>query len=265
MVPAICDNGLDTVFTVQSFACGLHAAHDGFIINQPAVALSRGKQPFAAASLWTGGEAKSFGPESLGIDWRAERNYLVGMTGDSTVAGLRKLFTAGGLPELGPGPRQGVLPPDQLEESLKTLLSKAELSRTNSDLVRALVLLWHDRLDGAHAIAQGIENADGSFVHGIVHRREPEYSNARYWFRLVGSHGAFPQIADEVSRLLESSRSSGLAKELIPKNQWDPFVFIDLCANAAGKSPTDAQVKLLREIQGIESEALLEHLLAGGA
>ncbi|HWY75415.1 MAG TPA: hypothetical protein VN281_07355, partial [Verrucomicrobiae bacterium] len=78
------------------------------------------------------------------------------MTGDSTVAGLRKLFTAGGLPELGPGPRQGVLPPDQLEESLKTLLSKAELSRTNCDLVRALVLLWHDRLDAAHAIAQGI-------------------------------------------------------------------------------------------------------------
>ncbi|HWY78625.1 MAG TPA: hypothetical protein VN281_23625, partial [Verrucomicrobiae bacterium] len=78
-------------------------------------------------------------------------------------------------------------------------------------------------------------------------------------------HGAFPQISDEVSRLLESSRGSGLAKELIPKNQWDPFAFIDLCENAAGKSPSDEHVKLLREIQGIESEALLEYLLAGGA
>jgi hypothetical protein len=186
------------------------------------------------------------------------------MTGASTVAGIRELLTAAGLPELGPGPRQGVLPHDRLEDSLKTLLSKAELSPTNGDLVRALVLLWHDRLDPAHAIAQGIENADGSFVHGIVHRREPDYSNARYWFRRVGSHGAFPKIADGVARLLESNHAAGLKKELVPKNQWDPFAFIDLCEKVAGKSPTDEQVKLLREIQGIESEVLFEYFLAGG-
>lgn len=191
---------------------------------------------------------------------------LPGMKGESKVAGFRELLTVAGLPELGPGPRPGILPHDRIEETLNKLSSNAGLSRTNADLVRALVLLWHDRLDPAHAIAQGIEDADGGFVHGIVHRREPDYSNARYWFRRVGSHGSFPQIAVEVSRLLQSSRSeNGLAKELIAKNQWDPFAFIDLCEEAAGKPPSDERVQLLQQIQGIESEVLLEYLVGGGS
>jgi|SRR5581483_6599697 hypothetical protein len=186
------------------------------------------------------------------------------MTGHSNLAGFQDLLAAGGLPELGPGPRKEVLPHEQLEPPLEKLLSVAGLSSTASDLVRALILLWHDRLDAAHNIAQGIENADGSFVHGIVHRREPDYSNARYWFRHVGSHDSFPKIADGVARLLQSGRGEKLSKELISKGEWDPFAFIDLCESAARKPPSDDQVKLLREVQGIESEVLLEHFLATG-
>ena len=199
------------------------------------------------------------------FECRRNQPYSTGMSVDSTFAEFRELLTAGGLPELGPGPRQNVLPHDRLEKSLEKLLSQARLSSTASELVRALVLLWHDRLDAAHEIAQGIENPDGSFVHGIVHRREPDYSNAGYWFRRVGSHGAFPRIADGTARLLETGRGGGLQKEMIPKGQWDPFAFIDLCERAAGKPASDDQVKLLRQIQGVESEALLEYFLKNRA
>jgi len=182
------------------------------------------------------------------------------MASDSITAALRDFLAAGGLPELGPGPRKGVLSQDHLEKPLDELLSDAGLSARTSDLVRALILLWHDRIDAAHSIAQGIEDSNGSFVHGIVHRREPDYSNARYWFRRVGSHEAFPKIAEGVERLLASVRGK-LGKELISRGQWDAFAFIDVCERAADRASSDEQVKLLREIQGIESEVLLDHFL----
>jgi len=49
------------------------------------------------------------------------------------------------------------------------------------------VWLMHDFLDESHTISQGIATSSGSFWHGIMHRREGDFSNAKYWFRKVGS------------------------------------------------------------------------------
>ncbi|MDB6017431.1 MAG: hypothetical protein JWR19_1920 [Pedosphaera sp.] len=183
------------------------------------------------------------------------------MTGKANLAGFEKYFATGGLPELGPGPRREVLPHEQLDKPLEKLLAETPLPTTARDLIRALILLWHDRLDAAHAIAQGIEDADGSFVHGIVHRRQRDYGNAKYWFRRVGSHPAFPQIADRVGELPSVENNGALRDELIPHSEWDAFAFIDWCEKSASKPATDPQVKLLRMIQGIESQVLLEYFL----
>jgi hypothetical protein len=42
--------------------------------------------------------------------------------------------------------------------------------------------LWHDFLDEAHKIAQDDESAEGSWLHAIVHRREGDFSNSKYWY-----------------------------------------------------------------------------------
>lgn len=187
---------------------------------------------------------------------------LATMNENNASAGLTDLLKAGGLPELGPGPRAAVLPAKELSQRLDELLMDTKISDRSGELVRGLVLLWHDHFEMAHEIAQAIENTDGSFLHGILHRREPDYGNATYWFRRVGQHESFPDIARRASELLKSQNKATIAKQLIRNDEWNPYGFIGLCEKAAGKSASDGMVQVLKEIQGIETEVLLAHWMA---
>jgi len=55
--------------------------------------------------------------------------------------------------------------------------------------------LFVDELDRSHAISQDMHDATGSFWHGIMHRREGDFSNSHYWFRKAGKHPAMAAIA----------------------------------------------------------------------
>jgi hypothetical protein len=169
---------------------------------------------------------------------------------------LKKLLATPDLPEIGPGPRAGVRSPADLTRELDTIAERLQVSDRQRHLLRALILLWHDHLESAHTIAQDIDDADGAFVHGIMHRREPDYVNARYWFRRVGQHPAFQQIGSRVSTRLGSPNESKFQKMLAPEGRWDAFAFIDACEQA-GRGSKEAN-QTLRGIQGIESEVLLE-------
>src|SRR4051812_18805083 len=52
----------------------------------------------------------------------------------------------------------------------------------------AALHLWFDDLDGSHRISQDLPTPEGSAWHGIMHRREGDFWNSKYWFRRVGSH-----------------------------------------------------------------------------
>ncbi|MCW5556224.1 MAG: hypothetical protein KIS67_29255 [Verrucomicrobiae bacterium] len=160
--------------------------------------------------------------------------------------------------ELGPGPRESVHSAKKLEAAMAGDFASSKLPPAAQQLIRALVLLWHDHLDASHTISQGIESPDGSLVHAIMHRREPDYWNATYWWRRVGQHPCFPELARRVADLLKARNESQLARKLIPNGNWDAFAFVDACAAAADKH-TNAQ--LLREIQQIETEVALDHFL----
>jgi len=170
------------------------------------------------------------------------------------LASIEPLLATPFPPSLGPDRRSGVLDQNALNEKLDAALRATKLSRENQQLVRALLLLWHDHLDTAHTIAQDIHNPDGSFVHGIMHRREPDYSNAGYWFRRVGQHGSFPELAKRVAEVLESKKNRTMQSKLLPGGSWDPFGFISACEH----SKTDTERALLEDIQAIETRVLLD-------
>ena len=100
------------------------------------------------------------------------------------------------------------------------------------------VWLLHDFLDESHTISRGIETPSGSFWHAIMHRREGDFGNSKYWFRRVGRHPVLQEIADD----------------------FDPMAFVDEC-EAAVKGRGDRERCL--DVQQREWEVLFDYCYWG--
>lgn len=153
------------------------------------------------------------------------------------------------------------LGPDRRPGALSIAEIDAKLPKTDpSDrarLVRAVLYLWHDHLDESHRIAQEIENPDGSLVHAMMHRREPDFWNSKYWLRRAGPHPAFAKLGPRAAELLARSGNAPLARRLAPQGRWDACAFVDAVEEAGPR-----EVELLKQVQKLEFEAVLAHLSA---
>ncbi len=127
--------------------------------------------------------------------------------------------------------------------------------------------LWliHDFLDESHELSQSIQgrgsDRNGDYWHGIMHRREPDWGNSKYWFRRVGDHPIFFDLAVIAGRLLHGSglaEAGQWSRSLGTSSNWDPFAFVDLCQNAA-RDPGSELAAVARRIQWAEILLLLAH------
>ena len=105
-----------------------------------------------------------------------------------------------------------------------------------ADCCRSGLLLAFDCYEDSHGISQDIETTTASYWHAILHRREPDMPNAKYWFRRVGSHVVYDKLNAAVQERIANSvldiQPSGKAQFLIQQSSWDAIAFVDLCESA---------------------------------
>jgi hypothetical protein len=101
------------------------------------------------------------------------------------------------------------------------------------------VWLLHDFLDESHTISQGIETPSGSYWHAIMHRREGDYWNSKYWLRRADRHPVFERVSDRIGE------------------KFDPIAFVDRCEAAVGGA--EKQRAWCLDVQQAEWEALFDH------
>jgi hypothetical protein len=160
------------------------------------------------------------------------------------------------LPALGQGsPNQSVrnhLPGLAVDEAFAPLKVR---DRNMATCCLAGLWFYHDFWSQAHEIAQEVDTPEGSYWHGLMHRREPDFGNAKYWFRHLGKHPIFAPLQAEAAAMAVGTTDRS-ASFLTRQSAWDPFAFIDLCEAAYhGRSPSEA---LCRQIQKREWELLFD-------
>lgn len=74
-----------------------------------------------------------------------------------------------------------------LAGDLHVLAGKA-VEEAKTPALRAAIWLYVDDLERSHVISQNINTNTGSFWHAIMHRREGDFPNSRYWLRMMRSH-----------------------------------------------------------------------------
>jgi len=157
------------------------------------------------------------------------------------------------VPAIGPASRGGSKTAEQVRIQLKELLVADQSTEQRSLLINAAVLVWHDHLDAAHIIAQEIHNSDGSYLHAIIHRREPDFSNAKYWFNRVGDHPIYPQLA--------TFTVAEVGPLFVKSGKWDSFSFVDACEKVTRNPGREPGNLVLEKIQAQEIRWLLAHFL----
>ncbi len=139
------------------------------------------------------------------------------------------------------------------------LISQPDIS-LETVAVRAGLLQFHDELDASHQCSQSMEGEQlADHWHGIMHRREPDDSNAKYWYRRVGKSSIFKILSKHAEAVLKSSSSSDAdfwRKKLITSSGWDSFTFIDFCSFCRNSNDQEL-IQAAENIQYMEMLLLL--------
>jgi hypothetical protein len=138
-----------------------------------------------------------------------------------------------------------------------------QLTKIEETALRAGLFQWHDFLDESHKLAQSIEGQGedqvGDYWHAIMHRREPDYSNAKYWFRQFGNQPTYLELRQHADGILAACTAPEAPRwrdRLQAGSKWNPLAFVDLCEACAADENSDLAIAA-RRIQYAEMSLLV--------
>jgi hypothetical protein len=155
--------------------------------------------------------------------------------------------------ELGPG---------QPEQTFKARINSLKIEqafapnpitdRNHANACLSGIWLHLDFLSESHRISQNIPTDSGSFWHGIMHRREGDYWNSKYWFRQVGDHPILSVLQSGVVQFVNWNELPELRNK-----SWNPFLFIDIVQKYNGTN-SDMEI-ICKKIQQLEWQLLFDY------
>ena len=143
-----------------------------------------------------------------------------------------------------------MLKPDQL---LAVPIRRTEPARA----LLSGIWLWHDWLEESHVISQSLNSPTGSFWHAIMHRREGDFSNSKYWYARTGRHEIYAALGAHAAVAINPLPADKPLLRLL-RDTWDPEAFVDLVQHVSTR-PEDPRLRAVQELQRIEWQLLFEH------
>lgn len=148
-----------------------------------------------------------------------------------------------------------------IKETDSVAASRAQVARFQADTrisnaCKAGLWLLVDELDASHEISQSLSDEVGSWWHAIMHRRERDFWNSKYWYRKTLSHPAYASIHHTIANSEFSDRG------FVGKpGRFDPLAFVDACEEIAsqGKSAKPTDVAFLQHVAWLEWIGLFSH------
>ena len=154
---------------------------------------------------------------------------------------LTELFPEQNPPTLDQSVQTGAFSGDVIQKILNQ-------HKNTSALLKGVALLWHGDLEGSHKIAQAAGSREGDFLHAIMHRKEGDPSNSKYWWRQTGDHPLFKTLWDKSLPVLKKHTGEF---PFTSKN-WDPNEFVDYVAKQSGPHGEKWDYDLAIELQKLE-------------
>ena len=181
-----------------------------------------------------------FAREILALDISSSYRLLV-VRGDGNEDARKKLAVA--------TPRQMIAGLIRSEDDAKAML--------------AGLWLWHDWLDESHVISQSLHSATGSFWHAIMHRREGDFSNSKYWYARCQNHPVIQQMANQAGQILHSLPADKAFLRLM-SGGWNCDLFVDLVQSVAGDEKNPKYPAAI-SLQQLEWRLLFDHCTRAAA